>query len=103
MRVQITGEMFVTSNFAKQIAQIEKGYKDPIILHGNLDSYRDYTDVRDVVRAYWLATEKCNYAEPYNICSGNSVKIEDMLDYMLSTSSRKDIKKVLDPNKVEAF
>jgi GDP-4-dehydro-6-deoxy-D-mannose reductase len=94
------GEMFVTSAFAKQIAEIEKGYRDPIISHGNLDSYRDYTDVRDVVRAYWLATEKCKYGEPYNICSGNSIKIEDMLQYMINNSTRKDITRVLDPSKL---
>lgn len=94
------GEMFVTSSFAKQIAEIEKGLIEPVISHGNLDSYRDYTDVRDVVYAYWLATEKCAYGEAYNICSGNSIKIEDMLNYMLEQSTRKDIKNVLDPNKL---
>jgi len=94
------GEMFVTSSFAKQIVEIEKGLREPVISHGNLDSYRDYTDVRDVVLAYWLATEKCAYGEAYNICSGNSIKIEDMLNYMLAQSTRKDIKNVLDPNKL---
>jgi GDP-4-dehydro-6-deoxy-D-mannose reductase len=94
------GEMFVTSAFAKQIAEIEKGYKEPIISHGNLDSYRDYTDVRDVVVAYWLATEKCEYGEAYNICSGNCIKIEDMLKFMIKNSSRTDITDVLDPAKL---
>lgn len=94
------GEVFVTSAFAKQIAEIEKGLRDPIISRGNLDAYRDYTDVRDVVVAYWLATEKCKYGEPYNICSGNSVKIEDMLAFMIKNSTRTDIKNVLDPAKL---
>jgi GDP-4-dehydro-6-deoxy-D-mannose reductase len=94
------GEMFVTSAFAKQIAEIEKGLREPVISHGNLDSYRDYTDVRDVVGAYWLATEKCEYGEAYNICSGNSIKIEDMLKFMISKSTRSDIKDILDPAKL---
>jgi GDP-4-dehydro-6-deoxy-D-mannose reductase len=94
------GEMFVTSSFAKQIVAIERGLKEPVISHGNLDSYRDYTDVRDVVVAYWLATEKCQYGEAYNICSGNCIKIEDMLDYMIKNSTRKDITKSLDPSRL---
>jgi GDP-4-dehydro-6-deoxy-D-mannose reductase len=80
------GEVFVTSTFAKQVAEIEKGLVCPVIKHGNLDSYRDYTDVRDVVVAYWLATEKCIPGEPYNICSGNLTKIEDVLKTFMSLS-----------------
>jgi len=93
------GEQFVTSTFAKQIVEIEKGYKEPIIFHGNLDSYRDYTDVRDVVRAYWLATEICEYGEPYNICSGNLTKISDVLDILL-TYSNVTIERKEDPNRM---
>ncbi|MFH1540647.1 MAG: GDP-mannose 4,6-dehydratase [Elusimicrobiota bacterium] len=80
------GEVFVTSNFAKQIAEIEKNKKPPILYAGNLDARRDYTDVRDIVRAYWLATEKCIAGEVYNICSGRDWKIKDMLNYLLSLS-----------------
>lgn len=83
------GEQFVTSSFAKQIVEIEKGYREAVIYHGNLDSYRDYTDVRDIVHAYWLATEKCEYGEPYNVCSGNLTKISDVLDILLSHSNIK--------------
>ncbi len=90
------GEVFVTSTFAKQIAEIENGLREPVIMHGNLDSYRDYTDVRDVVRAYWIATEKCEYGVPYNVCSNNMIKISDMLDSMLAQSSVKITSK-LDP------
>lgn len=90
------GEYFVTSSFAKQIVEIERGLKKPVISHGNLESYRDYTDVRDIVRAYWLATEKCDYAEPYNICSGNLTKIEYVLDKLISCSSIK-IEREQDP------
>jgi len=83
------GDVFVTSNFAKQIAEIEKKKKPPVLYVGNLDARRDYTDVRDIVRAYWLATEKCVAGEVYNICSGRDWKIKDMLNYLLSLSKIK--------------
>ncbi|MDD5687453.1 MAG: GDP-mannose 4,6-dehydratase [Elusimicrobia bacterium] len=83
------GEVFVTSNFAKQIADIEKKKNPPVIYVGNLEARRDYTDVRDTVRAYWLATEKCIAGEVYNICSGRDWKIKDMLSYLLSLSKVK--------------
>ncbi|MBI4162587.1 MAG: GDP-mannose 4,6-dehydratase [Candidatus Aenigmarchaeota archaeon] len=83
------GEVFVTSNFAKQIAEIEKGKKEPVISVGNLDSQRDFTDARDVVRAYLLAVEKCKYGETYNICSGKPRTIKSVLDLLLSMSKAK--------------
>lgn len=83
------GDVFVTSNFAKQIVEIEKKKKSPILYVGNLEARRDYTDVRDIVRAYWLATEKCVAGEVYNICSGRDWKIKDMLNYLLSISKVK--------------
>jgi len=76
------GEVFVTSNFAKQIAEIEKGRK-PIIKVGNLEARRDWTDVRDMVRAYWLAVTKCKMGEVYNICSGKDWSIKEMLGILL--------------------
>lgn len=94
------GEQFVTSDFAKQIAKIEKGKQESIIRVGNLDARRDYTDVRDIVNAYWLATEKCKYGEPYNVCSGKDWPIKSVLDFLLSKSSRKDIRVVQDPAKM---
>ncbi|UFJ42519.1 GDP-mannose 4,6-dehydratase [Brevibacillus humidisoli] len=77
------GEVFVTSNFAKQIAEIEKGHKKPILYVGNLQAKRDFTDVRDVVRAYWLAVEKGVPGEVYNIASGSAYSIEEMLNKLL--------------------
>lgn len=94
------GEQFVTSTFAKQIAQIEKGKKEPIVKVGNLQAQRDYTDVRDVVRAYWLAAEKCEFGKPYNICSGKVWKIEKVLEFLLSKSIKKDIKIEQDPTRM---
>lgn len=83
------GENFVTSNFAKQIAEIEKGRKAPILYVGNLDAKRDFTDVRDVVRAYWLALEKGTAGETYNIASGTCITIREMLELLLSLSTVK--------------
>ncbi|MDF2721388.1 MAG: NAD-dependent epimerase/dehydratase [Paenibacillus sp.] len=81
------GENFVTSNFAKQIAEIEKGKRPPVLYVGNLSAKRDFTDVRDVVRAYWLALEKGKPGESYNIASGSCCTIREMLDLLLSYST----------------
>lgn len=86
------GQDFVASNFAKQIAEIEKGKKEPVICVGNLEAKRDFNDVRDMVRAYWLASEKCKFGEPYNICSGKTWSIKEVLDLLLGFSRVKDIK-----------
>lgn len=81
------GENFVTSNFAKQIADIEKGRKPPVIHVGNLTAKRDFTDVRDVVRAYWLALEKGKPGVTYNIASGTCYTVQEVLDLLLSYSN----------------
>lgn len=83
------GPVFVASDFAKQIADIEKGRRKPVLSVGNLDAIRDFTDVRDMVRAYWLALEKCEPGEVYNIASGKGWKIRDMLDHLLSLTKTK--------------
>ncbi|WP_199621764.1 GDP-mannose 4,6-dehydratase [Paenibacillus alkalitolerans] len=83
------GEAFVTSNFAKQIAEIEKGRKAPILYVGNLQAKRDFTDVRDVVRAYWLAVERGIPGEVYNIASGTTYSIQEMLEKLLRLSPAK--------------
>jgi GDP-4-dehydro-6-deoxy-D-mannose reductase len=77
------GEVFVCSNFAKQIAEIEKGVHEAKILVGNLGAIRDFTDVRDMVKGYNLALEKGEPGERYNICSGKGYKIKDVLDMLL--------------------
>lgn len=80
------GDVFVTSNFAKQIVMIEKGKAPAIIKVGNLDAMRDYSDARDIVRAYKMATTDCLYGEPYNVCSGRQWVIKDVLKYLLTLS-----------------
>jgi len=92
------GEVFATSNFAKQIAEIEKG-KEPVMWVGNLDARRDFTDVRDVVRAYWLAVEKGEFGEVYNICSEKARTIQEVLDLLLSMTN-KNIEVKQDPSRM---
>jgi GDP-4-dehydro-6-deoxy-D-mannose reductase len=83
------GEVFVTSNFARQIAEIEKK-KRPAVLHvGNLEAQRDFTDVRDMVRAYWLSLEKGQAGDVYNIGTGKAYAMKDMLDMLLSLAKVK--------------
>ena len=78
------GSVFVTSNFAKQIADIEKGRQEPVIRVGNLDARRDFTDVRDIVRGYVLVLRKGEPGEVYNLCSGRARTIREVLDILLS-------------------
>lgn len=88
------GDVFATSNFAKQIAEIEKNIKPPVIKHGNLNAIRDFTDVRDVVAGYLLAVIKGEPGEVYNICSGSGHKIYDILQILRYLSPKKDIIKL---------
>ena len=83
------GPVFVCSDFAKQIADIETGRKPPVIRVGNLEARRDFTDVRDVVRGYWLALEKGEPGEVYNLCSGKAWTIREMLDLLLGMTKTK--------------
>ena len=83
------GPVFVCSDFAKQIADIETGRKPPVIRVGNLEARRDFSDVRDVVRGYWLALEKGEPGEVYNICSGRAWTIREMLDCLLTMTKVK--------------
>ncbi|MEO0092193.1 MAG: GDP-mannose 4,6-dehydratase [candidate division WOR-3 bacterium] len=93
------GEVFVTSNFSKQIAEIEKGLRAPIIYVGNLEAVRDFTDVRDTARAYYLALKKGTPGEVYNICSGKGYKIKEVLDILISLS-KVDIEIKIDPKRL---
>lgn len=83
------GEVFVTSNFARQIAMIEKGKVEPVIHVGDLTTERDWTDVRDMVKGYLLAVQKGKSGEVYNICSEKAIKVGDMLNMLLSYSRKK--------------
>lgn len=93
------GDVFSESTFARQIAEIEKGKKEPVVYVGNLEASRDYTDVRDMVQAYYLAVQKCKSGEVYNIASGFSWNIGDVLKLLLGMS-RKKIKIVKDETRM---
>jgi GDP-4-dehydro-6-deoxy-D-mannose reductase len=93
------GEVFVTSNFAKQIAEIEKKQRDPVISVGNLEAKRDFTDVRDMVEAYWLSLEKGEDGEVYNIGSGVARSMQEVLDTLLSLSKLK-VRVEVDPKRL---
>ena len=90
------GEVFICSNFAKQIAEIEKGKKEPVIYVGNLEAKRDFTDVRDTVRGYWLCLEKGKDGDVYNVGTGKPYSMKEILDLLLSMSKVK-VKTELDP------
>lgn len=80
------GKQFVLSSFARQIAAIEAGRQPPVMRVGNLGAWRDFTDVRDIVRALWLAVQHCIPGEVYNIGSGTAHQIKEALDILLSFS-----------------
>ena len=80
------GQVFATSSFAKQIAEIEAGLRQPVIDVGDLESRRDWTDTRDMVRAYWAATERAEPGEVYNVGQGTCISVGDMLNILLSHS-----------------
>jgi|APSaa5957512622_1039677.scaffolds.fasta_scaffold38575_2 GDP-4-dehydro-6-deoxy-D-mannose reductase len=78
---------FVSSSFAREVAKIEKGLQKPDIKVGNLSSKRDFTDVRDIVKAYVDLVEKGKSGESYNVCSGKGVSMQKILDVLLSITS----------------
>lgn len=78
------GDAFAESSFARQIAEIEAGRRAPLLTVGNLDAVRDFTDVRDVVRAYWALAERGTPGEVYNVCSGTGVRIGDLLERLVA-------------------
>lgn len=79
------GDVFVCSDFARQIIEIENGKKEPVIYVGNLEAKRDFTDVRDTVRAYWLSLSgRCEPGEAYNISSGVTYSISRVLEMLLA-------------------
>ncbi len=93
------GDVFVCSTFSQQIAKIEGGLQEPVMKVGNLEAKRDFTDVRDMVRAYELAVLKGEPGEVYNICSENSFAMKEILDELLGMTNIK-IDKETDPKRM---
>jgi GDP-4-dehydro-6-deoxy-D-mannose reductase len=79
-------DAYVTSSFARQIAEIEAGLRPPVLRVGNLESRRDITDVRDTVRAYRLLAAHGAPRRPYNVCTGQPFRIGDLLARLLEQS-----------------
>jgi GDP-4-dehydro-6-deoxy-D-mannose reductase len=80
------GEAFAESSFARQLAEIEAGLRPPVLKVGNLEAVRDFADVRDVVRAYWMLLEKGEGGTAYNVCTGRGRRIRELLDVLLAAS-----------------
>ena len=78
---------FVAPDFAYQVARIEAGLQDPVLRVGNLEAQRDFTDVRDVVRAYYLLTLKGQSGQVYNVGSGRAHAVQKVLDHFLAHST----------------
>ncbi len=93
------GPVFVCSDFAMQVADIEQGKREPVMYVGNLDAVRDFTDVRDMVRGYWMALESCEPGSVYNICTGAGFSIREVLDKLLAMSTA-DIEVRTDPKRL---
>lgn len=89
---------FVVADFCNQVARIENGLQDSIIRVGNLSSYRDFLDVRDIVSAYYKLIQTGKSGETYNVGSGKSIKIEEILNRLIQLSNC-NIDVIVDPNK----
>ena len=95
------GDVFMESSFAKQIALIEKNYLPPVVKVGNLDSLRTIADVRDAVDAYYkIVTTDPVPGEYYNIGGSTSLTVKQVLEYLISISSRADITYEVDPGRL---
>ena len=79
-------ENFVISNFCKQVSDIEKGKQEPKIVTGNIEARREFTDVRDVVRAYTALIDRGTAGETYNVGTGDARKISEFLNIIISKS-----------------
>jgi len=88
------GEMYAESAFAKQIVEVENGTRK-IVEHGNLESVRNYTDVRDIVKAYKLAIELP--PDVYNICSDQNVTMQSVMNTLVR-NAKKRVKTQVNPN-----
>jgi GDP-4-dehydro-6-deoxy-D-mannose reductase len=91
-------DSFVSAAFAKQIAEIEAGVKEPELRVGNLETLRDLTDVRDTVRAYRMIVDRGIAGRPYNVCTGEAIAVRRLLDTLVSLA-RVDVRIVADPSR----
>ena len=94
------GDAFATSSFAKQIAEAEAGLREPVIQVGDLKPTRDFSDVRDIVRGYWLLLERGTPGDVYNLCSGTEWSIERMLNFLVEHSKLASVEFRQDPSRM---
>jgi GDP-4-dehydro-6-deoxy-D-mannose reductase len=81
-------ESFVLPTIAKQVSEIEKGKRAPLIELGNVEAKREFLNVKDIVSAYGMAMEKCVVGETYNIASGKGYKISEVVDIFAALSKK---------------
>lgn len=93
-------DAFLTSSVARQIAEIEAGLRPPEVVVGNLRAVRDYTDVRDIVRGYWLLLERGDPGEVYNLCSGRGWAVHEILEFLIGKSRVQPITVRQDPTRL---
>lgn len=93
--------MFVIPAFAKQIAEIEAGLKEPVVMVGNLEAVRDFTDVKDMMAAYLICVEQGELGEVYNLGSGTGRKIEEVLNTLIEMA-KVPIQVKTDPTRLQA-
>lgn len=92
-------DAYVTSSFARQIAEAEAGRREPVLRVGNLEGRRDITDVRDIVRAYVRLAARGRVGRAYNVCCGRAYRVQDLLD-MLIGMARVPMRVERDPSRM---
>jgi len=92
---------FVVPDFARQVAEVEAGLRPPVVYVGNLDVWRDFSDVRDVVRAYRLALTDGEPGQVYNVGSGQAYSVRELLGQLIAFTGR-DIEVRVDPERARA-
>ncbi len=90
---------FVLPSFARQVSEIKAGLREPVMQVGNLDVKRDFLDVREVCEAYTALLEKGQAGETYNVCSGNSYRVRDMLERLCELAGV-DVEITVDPERL---
>jgi len=93
------GKEFVTANFCMQVAKMEKGIQKPILRVGNVNSVRDWSDARDIVRGIWIGLNKADPNEVYNLCSGKAHTIQEFI-VKLQNLSTISFKVKVDPARI---
>jgi GDP-4-dehydro-6-deoxy-D-mannose reductase len=93
-------ENFVCSDWARQVVQIEEGHLEPVLKVGNLEVQRDFCDVRDVVKAYILLLRKGYRGEPYNVCSGASLALREILFFLTGSARGRTVYIEVDASKL---